>query len=637
MSVLWSHGALLHFSGTSLLFDMQQFEDLFTDDKIISYLCKVRAKIARQRNKKHLLHILTNDRKFNYHTIPEGKQSKYEKDLLHLLNSMLPPRKKWKKLGEKSRVKDGNGKDQKISTIEKNQYSLLKTVKYYRSKSSEEPFILRLNSFILEIQDAVRDSNYEISTPAIYPKPKDRKKLHQLKPGEANICRPLSLFSLKDRIILSFTNNYLTRLFDKYFDNFSFAFRAIRHQVVNHHTAIQKIIEYKRKHKQTSLWIAECDMKKFFDSVNHKLIAQQFEVLLELVRRERPHLSLDACTRIFKSYLNCYSFNHNVLPKNSDSEYWNEYKIPKGQYGWIEDEIVHHNFYENISNERIGIPQGGALSGLIANIVLDIADKIVRKNCENLFYTRFCDDMIIMHPDKDICEENIQLYKDTLKKIKLIPHEFSLNLVEERKGRKKYLPDKTLKPFWKEKSKGPYKWDSVANGGFPWVGFVGYEMHYSGAIRIRKTSLTKELKKQKEVVENIKKATENLQRASKGTITESAIKRLIGMSVSRVELWNCATITHEMCWKNGFQELNSNRYSVRQIKRLDKGRNKVYYDLVKKCSDPVVPKDRKEENSLERLQIISYNKPFSYYYHLIERAKAPGSEKSEGDATSDIS
>ncbi|QHS63267.1 reverse transcriptase/maturase family protein [Chitinophaga agri] len=612
---------------------MQQFEELFKDYDIISYICRVRAKLAKQRNKKHTLHILTSNENYNYHTQQANLQSKYEKDLLNLLNSILPPRRKWKKLGEKSRLKmKKNGPRQKLSTVDKNLYSLIKTVKYYRLKEPKETFIVKLDEFVKDIQQAIRTGNYSVSKPTIYPKAKDKKRLHELKGDERNTCRPLSLFHLKDRLILSFANNYLTRLFDKYFDECSLAFRAIPHQVVNHHTAIRKIIEYKKQHTDTPLWVAECDMKKFYDSVNHKLILEQFDKLLEIAQREKMHLKFDICRKIFVSYLDCYSFNHDVFPRNDDLDYWKEFNIPQGEYGWIENEIKQLGFYDDVIEERIGIPQGGALSGLIANIVLNIADNIMVNNFKDLFYIRFCDDMIIMHPDRDVCERGMQLYKQTLEEVKLAPHEVSSCLIGEPKKGKKYMAGKSLKPFWKGKSKGPYKWDSVENEGFPWIGFVGYEMHYDGAIRVRKNSLEKELKKQKEIFQKTMGAIGNGQRVSRGTIAESVIRRLIGMSVGRVELWNYATIVHEMCWKNGFQELTANSHSIKQIKRLDRGRSKVYYDLIKECGNPILQRQGKRNISFEKRQIILYNKPFSYYYHVIERASTHVDTKPKDDS-----
>ena len=90
-----------------------------------------------------------------------------------------------------------------------------------------------------------------------------------------------------------------------------------------------------------------------------------------------------------------------------------------------------------------------------------------------------------------------------------------------------------------------------------------------------------------------------------------------------------------MCWKNGFQELNPNKYSIKQIKRLDKGRSKLYYSLVKALEGFTIAKpeaEKEAEDTFKRRQIISYDKPFSYFYHVIEKAK---SEKDDKTAKSD--
>jgi hypothetical protein len=83
-------------------------------------------------------------------------------------------------------------------------------------------------------------------------------------------------------------------------------------------------------------------------------------------------------------------------------KYWESYSIPNGVFKWVDNELSELGYYSSIENERIGIPQGGALSGLIANIILNVADKVVLET--GAFYLRFCDDMIILHPDKSNCE-----------------------------------------------------------------------------------------------------------------------------------------------------------------------------------------------------------------------------------------
>lgn len=607
---------------------MEPFENYFTSEAIVSHLCKLRAKVANQRNKKHLIHLLTTSEKYNYHnkeaerhsTIQDGKlngYTLYEIQLLNQLKTLLPPRRKWIILGSKSRVTKST--NQPITATDRNYYSLIKTIKQFRKKSPNEPWLQALDAFINEIQNEVASCGYQISTPTIYPKLKNEKKNN----GQ-NECRPICLFNLKDRIILSITNKYLTRLFDSCFEDCSYAFRSKKNKqgttTLSHHDCIKDIQEYKRKHPNSPLYVAECDMEKFYDTVNHKIAKVLYNELIRKCEQLYPCINFGNATHIFNQFLECYSFNKNV-PQPHDSEYWESYRIPNGHFKWVEADFKKFGYYTDQAVERIGIPQGGALSGLIANIMLNAADKVVLQS--GAFYLRFCDDMIILHPDKDTCEIAKELYVNTLKGLKLIPHEFKDNtqLKESRKNNRKgklAISQVTYAPFWKGKSKGPYKWDSLANNGFPWIGFVGYELHHDGHIRVRKKSFLKELKKQKEVVEDIINAVKDGMRKSTGSVTESAIHRLVGMSVGRVNLKNYKIAANDLCWKNGFKELKPNRYSIQQIKQLDRNRNKLYYSLTRHLKKP------EEENKPESKprQIIHFNKPFSYYYQVLGRVNS---------------
>ncbi len=603
---------------------MKEFETYFSGDAIVSYLCKLRAKVANGRNKKHLIHLLTDSDKFNYHVndskkyleideVNSNEFIKYEHQFLTELNKLFPSRKKWVVLGGKSRINKKT--KQSLSATDRNYYSLLKTIKSFRNKSPNEPWLIALDEFLLDIQTSISSGSYKVASPIIYPKLKKEKQLNG-----PNECRPISLFSLKDRIILSITNKYLTRLFDKYFENCSYAFRSKINKegtaILTHHDCIKDILEYRLEHQNSPLWVVECDMEKFYDSVNHKIIKELFIQLIEQSKSAFPSIDFGKPSHIFFEFLDCYAFNINV-PTKSDLAYWSSYVIPKGEFEWVGDRFKELEYYENIDTERIGVPQGGALSGLIANIVLNVADKEVLKT--DVFYTRFCDDMLIIHPDLEVCKVAKENYINVLKGLKLVPHGFKLDkdLSEKRTKVIKGQPEITLAPFWKGKSKGPYKWDSISNEGFPWIGFVGYEMHNKGFVRVRKKSFHKELQKQSEVIDEIRKAVKYRMRKSKGSVTESAIHRLIGMSVGRVTLKNFDTVSNDLCWKNGFKELAMNTYSIQQIKQLDRNRNRLYYDLVKDLKEPVVEEENKIQSKPR--QVIHFNKPFSYYYQVLER------------------
>ena len=584
------------------LFSMETFEEFVTENKIISYLCRMRAKLAKRRNKKHLIHLLSLNPQYNYHN---AKLTDLESEL----QKILPRRKQWKKLGEKTRQQNG----QPLNSIDKNIRSLTVTIESFKRESPNEPFLLNLNKFIASIKDAISDADYSICKPVTYPKPKDKDH----KKESCEICRPISIFSLKDRIIIGLTNKFITRLFDIYFYDNSLAFRAPRQKIedkrtLTHHDAIRKIKAYLQQRNGKQLWVAECDMEKFYDTVNHSIIKCEFKKLLKKVKKDYPTLATESIQRIFYNYLDCYAFNKDIHPLNKKPDYFRQFKIAKGQFAWVKEKLLDLGYYKSISRARIGVPQGGALSGLIANIVLNKADRQVERIADkDLLYIRYCDDMLIIHPDRSECERAFNAYRDSLKTLKLIPHDCP-EAPSDGSG------------FWNTKSKMPYRWCDEKENGYPWIGFVGYEIHYDGHVRIRKKSLKKEMEKQYEVINEVRRAVEgDNKKVTNKQIEESVINRLIGMAVGRVELWNAESIKNEMCWINGFVEVTDNKHTRIQLKRLDACRNKLYRKLQKelKKDGNAQSKGSKEQNKGKGRQLLYYGKPFSYYYQVIERRK----------------
>ncbi|MDP2040003.1 MAG: reverse transcriptase/maturase family protein [Algoriphagus sp.] len=603
---------------------MKNFEDYFSRAEIIERLCKIRAKIANNRNKKHLIHQLTSRKSFNYHIkekalisskTPELQTgfSQYQRDLLIQLNEILPPRRKWVKLGKDSRIKEDLTT---LSSTDKNILSLKKTISKYEFKSPTELWLLNLNNFIENIQFSITHNAVSLTPPIVIPKLKE-EKIKKTPDAIPNTCRPLCLFSLRDRIILSITNKFLTQLFDKYFLESSYAFRSIKNKsktaTLSHHDCIDEIIAIRKKAIKKSLWVVECDMEKFFDTVNHSIINKLYNKLLKRAISDFPLLKLEVANNIFKEYLRSYCFNKNV-PKSNNLEYWKSYKIPNGEFGWVGDHLLKYGYYKNLKIPRIGIPQGGALSGLIANIVLHEADKNMKKL--NVSYLRFCDDMLVLSLLKNDAIKAKDVYVNSLKSLKLVPHKFP----ENENYYRELVSKKNVAEIWKKKSKGPYKWASINEKGFEWIGFVGYEIDYQVNLRVRKKSLNKELSKQNETIQRIYHAIKTDCRRKPGYISESAINRLIGMAVGRVTLKNYKTIENDLCWKNGFKKLTPNKYLIQQVKHLDRNRNKLFYDLKKYLKQKGKSKEEME-NILETMnrEVINYDKPFSYYYQIIER------------------
>ncbi|GHU15080.1 hypothetical protein FACS1894163_00630 [Spirochaetia bacterium] len=556
---------------------------------MIRYLCKQRAKIAKKRSKDHLLNYLSKDKKYNYHNRIK-KQAEHNK-----ISLIMPPRRLWVRPSCKKRYRKGS----KMNSIDKNALAMLLTIKKHINEKTEYNYLKELNIFIDDISKSINGKTFKFRYPQIRPEPKDRG---------GTICRPIASFRLKDNLINCLTNKYLVHYLDDLFYENSFAFRAERYfgdekRVPTHHDAFKKIVDYLNKNVEKKIYVAECDMKKFYDTVNHKIVTKQFRNLcLKLLFKKKCDIRAKI---LFKRYLQCYNFNEIVLSLNSDKEYWERHKIKDGSFEWVKNEIDEK--YKNKDLSFIGIPQGGALSGLIANIVLDYADKKIMKLMDNdILYVRYCDDMIMMHTDKKKCGIALKAYMKALTKLKLFPH--------------KITDVKYSKDFWKSKSKGPYEW---SNDEVPWVGFVGYEINRNGEIRIRKRSLKKERNKQKELVEGVINAISHDKiKVSKNTVIESTYRRLNGMAVGRVELWNYTNYENDMCWAKGFNLLNNNKYSRIQVRSLDRSKNMYLAKLFKtlgKIDDSNIKKINKKSNK----QHIYYGKPFSYFYQVIEKKGDP--------------
>jgi hypothetical protein len=570
---------------------MNPLDDFFSKKNILNYLCRQRAKKAKRRNEIHLLSRISKRKKYyKYH-----KKVKNENNNSNEICSIMPPRRLWVNPSKKNRY---NNKD-KLNSIEKNKKAIFLTIQKHRKSNMEFRYLKRLDQFISDIGKAINDKYFSFSPPKIKPELKERN---------GNTCRPISSFSLKDNIIICITNKYLTQYFDDLFYVDSYAFRSAKQfkdekRAPCHHDAFQRIIDYLLENKGKTIYVAECDMKKFYDTVDHKIVLRQFKILCLKNMFKLKGWCDNRAQRIFRQYLECYNFHDNVFNKNSDSEYFRKYNIDNGKFEWV-DELI-GNLDGNRYYADIGIPQGGALSGLIANIVLDYADKkVLQTKDEDILYLRYCDDMIMMHTDKLKCKEALNKYMSALEKLKLFPYPLK--------------KEKYSRTFWSSKSKGPYIWDDDE---IPWVGFVGYEINRKGEIRVRKKSLKKERNKQKELVENIMVAiSDDNIKVSVSEVIESTEKRLVGMAVGRVNLWNYKSYKNDLCWAKGFNLLNDNKYSRMQVKSLDRSRNK-YLRRLRIFLDSFEQDKERAVSERSNKQITFLGKPFSYYYHVIEKGR----------------
>ena len=568
---------------------MIPFEDYYSDDRILHYVCRCRAKAAKRRNRLELIYKTSGNS-----DVLQGMQARG--DELVLL-AILPPRRKWKKLDEKARRKPSG---QPLNSLDKTVRILKRTVKWYQARDPNALFLSHFAEFCDKVR-AYADASTALPSPEIIPFIK--------KPGE-KICRPIAVYPLAAKIAICIANKYLSERLDAYFEDCSFAFRMPESPIgsvskMTHHDAFARVAEARERRRMSDFWVAECDIQKFYDTVNHSVLKKVFKRLVARVNQAEPERPVsEKAVRFFMAYLKSYAFNKDVWPLNGSTTYFAKRKLSGCSFGWPADELKRRGIYRSFNNTRVGVPQGGALSGLIANVLLDQVDKALAWNRDkDLTYVRYCDDMIILHSRKKRCRQYLELYYTELRKLKLLSHP----AVEVKTYDRSY---------WSAKSKYPYKWGP--RGFVPWVSFVGYEINVNGDVRVRKSSLAKEMQKQHDTVQEVIGAIKGRPRASHRTIEESVANRLIQMSVGRVRLHNYTKIDSELCWVNGFQQLNDNKYSQIQMKRLDACRSSLLLRLrrdLRNLDEAEVPPRSKTR------QIVYYGKPFSYYYHAIEKPR----------------
>lgn len=518
-----------------------------------------------------------------------------------MIYSLFPPRSKWCHLG-KSRAN--------LDSVKRNEKKLYNTYLKAKSKNSNDDWYIRLCEFADSIVHMTYNQEKNIPTPTVHILEKKRNK-------DEIICRPICIFPLRIKIVLSLLNKYLTDVLDSYFHSCSFAFRKPLPERGNfqHLNAVKAIKHYREKHIGESLFVAECDMQKFYDTIDHGIIKLRFNQLISRVKRDGniSHKELKIVKNWFFNYVDCFNFYDNVYRFNkydSTHTFWRSIpnrKEKKCKIEWIETFFVNGK-YINSKKKQLGVPQGGPLSGCIANIVMHFVDNSMMNsiNDKDILYLRFCDDMILIGKDKTEVSEIFTTYQEKIHSSKLYKHH-SETLCTEKK----------MANFWKAKTRDPYEWNEKGEHIFPWITFVGFDINWRGNLRIRKTSFKKQIAKQHttnwELLKHYKKG--KLPKYCSATIRASLINRQIGMSVGRVEMWNYKGNSNIHSWASAFSILDENPWSIKQLKALDRHRQKVlhrtdYFLAKMKC--PAIKKSTNKSDFIGTM--IAYRgKPYSYY------------------------
>ena len=462
-----------------------------TEDRIIRLIAKERGKYAGKSN---------------------GEATAFISDpLFCLIKSMTPPHKLWTDPGRgRLPKKTDHGIAKWTGKKKRASVRVYQAIKKNLDDTPDAPWAQNLRRFIISIQDCLASSD-----PLVLETPRILAKFKEQDPDSGDfIYRPICKYSdLKTKIILALAYQYILVQFDRYFHKDMLFMRAARrvgekeYAVPKFLDAIDLVSEYRKNHDSQPIFVGECDIQKFYDIFNHDVIVNSFEDLFDEATKTSlaKDNDFDSLRRVLCAYLDSFNFPEHVLGKNEDTLFWEseirrrkseKYPNPICRFKWVkESSFISSGCYNKEEfkaakeGKKLGIPQGGALSGIIVNVVMRMVDKpiVTPKDPERLFI-RYCDDILLMHTDRIRCEEYLDTYHKQLVHCKLIPHP-SKDVSEFKKGKN------TKSGFWHSKSKNVYLWGHGCGDASDWVAFVGYEMRRTGEIRIRKDKIDSEFKR----------------------------------------------------------------------------------------------------------------------------------------------
>lgn len=564
------------------------FERYFTDREIIRQLCKERVKLAGQRHDRMFLHNISRDCPSPSPAKPPNWGDKTPMEI-------FPPRRLWHRFRAREGARNGSAADINIA-------ALVKAVMTLRRTTPNAVWVRNLATVILRIRQRALDSrSFRFGKPTIIAEEKE--------PG-TNIYRPLAVFALEDKIVDRQTGCYFRRAFDRLLCASCLAFRCSRRgaQAPTIHDALERILTFRSTSKLSQIFVAECDIRGFFDCVPHSLA---LSTLQDLVRKhdQTGAAPIDPrAIRIFDAYLKSYSFQNNI---KLDAELKLRSKKPKARFKWPEAELA--DLHGKRTLREIGVPQGGALSCLIANAMLHSVDleleQLAQRNPSKLLYLRYCDDMILLAAQKRICDGALALYCERVEQLGLLIH-----------------PPKAVgaygKDFYSGKSHLSYPW-GPGKSSIPWIQFVGYQVRHDHLVRVRLRSLKKQRRRMTKISDEVLKAlnpgrkrrgqvpamSTGIRRSSR-QVEHRAQQRLISLSVGRRQLGQSLSQIMPMCWCNGFRGLQNRKLVGSSLKMLDRHRHRQIARIRRRLDSLKLPKTEavNKEHMLD-----FYGLPFSYW------------------------
>ena len=199
-------------------------------------------------------------------------------------------------------------------------------------------------------------------------------------PKASGKFRPLGIPAVRDRVAQEVIRSLIEPYFEPEFSDSSYGFRPNR----NCHQAIKQMLRYWKLGYNIVL---DADIQGFFDNIEHELI-------IDLVAQKIADGNI---LKIIRQFL---------------------------KSGVMED--------GKLKRTTMGTPQGGVISPLLANIVLDVLDQELAKH--GYIFVRYADDFLVLAKSTSDIEEAQEIVRDTIEnalKLNLEPNKTKVTTFKE--------------------------------------------------------------------------------------------------------------------------------------------------------------------------------------------------------------
>ncbi len=201
--------------------------------------------------------------------------------------------------------------------------------------------------YLERLSETLRESTYA---------PKAIKRRYIPKPGSAE-TRPLGIPCVGDRVVQTALRNVIEPIFEHEFHENSFGFRPGRGSK-DALRAVDKSL------KEGFLYVVDADIRKFFDTISHKI----------LMKRVEEHIADSRVLSLIRNFLN--------------------QEVMEDAGTWTPEE---------------GTPQGAVISPLLANIYLNPLDHLIAREGHRMI--RYADDSVIVCRSLDEAHAALELLR----------------------------------------------------------------------------------------------------------------------------------------------------------------------------------------------------------------------------------